>query len=333
MNLFQYIDRIKSELIPPVSNKVVINDKIQVMVVGGPNNRRDFHVEMGEELFYQIKGRSNIYNVLVFRKYFDTYFPAGSMDLDVILDNSKKVRFRIKEGDMFILPAGIPHSPQRYADTIGLVFERMRSETEIDCLRWYKQSSLEVDYEEFFHCKDLGTQVKAVIENYNKFASNRENQSLTNTQPPKKSNLADHSNFTQQLSSLPNMSNIAFPRSLQDTTHQFLKDPEKLRDVLLDGEFRMTLIKGGCSSPSIFADEMQSINIRWASSNPMQKTIFLWQLRGKSQILSPSEEAPKNTIHSDEGDISLIRFEDPHTLSLIHADSNSCIVIISNKNA
>jgi len=58
LNLFQYIDRIKSELIPPVSNKVVINDKIQVMVVGGPNNRKDFHVEMGEELFYQIKGRS-----------------------------------------------------------------------------------------------------------------------------------------------------------------------------------------------------------------------------------------------------------------------------------
>ena len=50
------MDKIKNELVPPVSNKVIINDKIQVMIVGGPNDRRDFHIEMGEEIFYQIKG-------------------------------------------------------------------------------------------------------------------------------------------------------------------------------------------------------------------------------------------------------------------------------------
>ena len=56
LNLFKHIDQIKNDLVPPVSNRVIINDKIQVMIVGGPNNRRDFHIEMGEELFYQIKG-------------------------------------------------------------------------------------------------------------------------------------------------------------------------------------------------------------------------------------------------------------------------------------
>ena len=56
LNLLKHIKNIKNELVPPVSNKVIINDKIQVMIVGGPNDRRDFHMEMGEELFYQIKG-------------------------------------------------------------------------------------------------------------------------------------------------------------------------------------------------------------------------------------------------------------------------------------
>jgi 3-hydroxyanthranilate 3,4-dioxygenase len=56
LNLFTHIDKIKNELVPPVSNKVIINDKIQVMIVGGPNDRKDFHIEMGEEIFYQIKG-------------------------------------------------------------------------------------------------------------------------------------------------------------------------------------------------------------------------------------------------------------------------------------
>lgn len=36
---------------------------------------------------------------------------------------------------IFLLPAGVPHSPQRFADTVGLVIERRRLETELDGLR------------------------------------------------------------------------------------------------------------------------------------------------------------------------------------------------------
>jgi 3-hydroxyanthranilate 3,4-dioxygenase len=76
----------------------------------------------------------------------------------------------IREGESFILPAKIPHSPQRAADTIGLVVERERVPTEQDGLRWYiNDKSTDVLYERWFHCVDLGTQLKPIIEGF--FAS------------------------------------------------------------------------------------------------------------------------------------------------------------------
>lgn len=77
----------------------------------------------------------------------------------------------IKEGELFLLPGRIPHSPQRFSHTIGLVIERDREEDEIDCLRWYvpDQPQAEVLYEEYFHCFDLGQQLKPVIQRF--FAS------------------------------------------------------------------------------------------------------------------------------------------------------------------
>lgn len=56
INLERHINEIKHTLKPPVSNKVIIDGDIKVMIVGGPNDRTDYHIEMGDELFYQIKG-------------------------------------------------------------------------------------------------------------------------------------------------------------------------------------------------------------------------------------------------------------------------------------
>lgn len=114
------------------------------MIIGGPNNRKDFHEQDGEEWFYMVKGDMNL-----------KIFADGAVH-DVL----------IKEGDMYMLPAHTPHSPQRFADTVGVVIERKRMPGEIDHLRWYCDACSAVVYEESFFCTDLGSQLKPVIERY-----------------------------------------------------------------------------------------------------------------------------------------------------------------------
>ena len=144
-NLRKWVDENRHLLKPPVGNKMMWGDsEFLVMVVGGPNARKDYHVEDGEELFYQIEG-----------------------DITVkVIENGTPRDIVIREGDLFLLPAGIPHSPQRPAGTIGLVVERMRQTSEIDHLKWYCEKCGELLYDATFHCKDLGTQLKPVIEGF-----------------------------------------------------------------------------------------------------------------------------------------------------------------------
>lgn len=87
----------------------------------------------------------------------------GDMCLKVI-EGGKHRDVVIREGHSFLLPARVPHSPQRYADTVGLVVERERLLSEMDGLRFYTgTSSTEVLFERWFHCDDLGTQLTPII--------------------------------------------------------------------------------------------------------------------------------------------------------------------------
>lgn len=145
LNLKAWIDENRRLLKPPVGNKLVWPDtEFNVMIVGGPNRRKDYHIDPGEEWFYQIE---------------------GDMVLKV-MEDGKPRDITIKEGEMFLLPSLVPHSPQRFADTVGMVIERIRREDEKDHLRWYCESCGEVLYDESFHCTDLGTQLKPIIERF-----------------------------------------------------------------------------------------------------------------------------------------------------------------------
>jgi len=144
-NLKQWIDENRHKLKPPVGNEQIWKEdhpEFMVMVVGGPNARKDFHVEDGEELFYQLEGD------IVVRVVED----------GVIRD------IEIKEGDIFLLPPKVPHSPQRKANTVGLVVERRRREGEQDGLQWYCEGCNTKLYEAFFPLTDITTQLKPVME-------------------------------------------------------------------------------------------------------------------------------------------------------------------------
>jgi len=144
-NLKAWVEENREHLKPPVGNKLVCQDSdFLVMVVGGPNRRKDFHIEDGAEFFLQIEG-----------------------DITVrVMEDGKPRDIPIKEGEIFLLPPHVPHSPQRPANTIGLVVERQRREGELDHLRWYCEQCGEVLHDAEFKLEDLGTQLEPIIENY-----------------------------------------------------------------------------------------------------------------------------------------------------------------------
>lgn len=154
-NLQQWIDENRDLLKPPIGNKNLYKQAgdFIVMVVGGPNARKDYHFNESEELFYQIE---------------------GDITVRVQLDG-KAQDIHIKEGDIFLLPGNIPHSPIRPANTVGLVIERVRQGTDmVDGLHWYcekcnhplkkfefKLVNIEEDFKsrfkEFYSSEDLRT--------------------------------------------------------------------------------------------------------------------------------------------------------------------------------
>ncbi len=146
-NLNEWIEKNRDKLKPPVGNDQLWKDDnpdFMVMVVGGPNTRKDYHVDESEEFFYQVQ---------------------GDITLKVVEDGVKH-DVHIKEGDVFLLPPGIPHSPQRPADTIGLVVERKRNEGELDGFVWFCDSCGEKIHEEFMVLTDITTQLKPVFEKF-----------------------------------------------------------------------------------------------------------------------------------------------------------------------
>ncbi|CAF0963340.1 unnamed protein product [Rotaria sordida] len=144
INVDQWLKENEQQFQPPVCNKLLHNNQLTIMFVGGPNIRKDYHLEEGEEVFYQIK---------------------GDMCLKVLEQNQHR-DIMIKEGEIFLLPANIPHSPNRFENSMGFVMERKRDEDELDCVRYYQDHSTNRLYERWFHTTNLGIQLGPVIKEF-----------------------------------------------------------------------------------------------------------------------------------------------------------------------
>jgi 3-hydroxyanthranilate 3,4-dioxygenase len=166
LNFKAWIEENRHLLKPPVGNKVVWKDgEFIVMVVGGPNSRKDYHYNETPEFFYQVEGD------IVLK----------------IIENGTPKDVHIKEGDIYLLPSKVPHSPQRGANTVGLVIEYQRHEGVRDALLWFCESCTTKLYEEDFTVKNIETDMPII---FDKYYGDEEKRTCPNCcevmQPPKK---------------------------------------------------------------------------------------------------------------------------------------------------
>ena len=144
-NLREWIAAHRELLKPPVCNReIYAGSEFIVMIVGGPNSRKDYHDDPGPELFHQIE---------------------GDMLLTTMQDG-RPVDIPIREGDIFLLPPHLPHSPQRFAGTVGLVVERQRKPAEKDGFLWFCERCDAKLYDEYLHVADIVVDLPPVLERF-----------------------------------------------------------------------------------------------------------------------------------------------------------------------
>lgn len=137
-NLNKWIEQNRESLKPPVGNRNLYKESEDyiVMVVAGPNARKDYHYNETEELFYQLEGEIEVH----------------------IQEDGKKKTMKLGPGDMYLHPAKIPHSPVRHDHSIGLVVERKRVDDDAkDGLLWFCDNCNNKLYEVYFPLQDIET--------------------------------------------------------------------------------------------------------------------------------------------------------------------------------
>ena len=145
INFERWVKEHEHLLKPPVNNKQMwerTGDFI-VQVVGGPNQRTDYHVDPYEEWFYQVK---------------------GNMRVELMTEDGPKT-VHIGEGEMWLLPRNIPHSPQRpEPGSIGIVIERIREEGTEEAFQWYCPNCSAKVHEVWLQVRDIVADLPPVFQ-------------------------------------------------------------------------------------------------------------------------------------------------------------------------
>jgi len=147
-NLKRWVAENQSYFNPPFrTNKLLVHHKdFLVMVLRGPNTRLDFHIEPGDEFFYQVE---------------------GDMELHLKPDGERRQVVQIKEGEIFVCPGGLPHSPRRFDNTWGLVIERKRRLGEKEEFAWFCEKCDELVLSRIMDPDNIPAQVSQVYQEFN----------------------------------------------------------------------------------------------------------------------------------------------------------------------
>lgn len=138
---------------PYKTNRVLAHyNEFIVMVLHGPNSRLDFHREAGEEFFHQVH---------------------GDIELHLKAEGGPRKVVKIREGEIFLCPAGVAHSPRRGAETWGLVIERKRKPGEHDQFLWFCENCDEKVLSHTLVQGDVAAQVTRIYQKFNADAAMR----------------------------------------------------------------------------------------------------------------------------------------------------------------
>ncbi|HWP57985.1 MAG TPA: 3-hydroxyanthranilate 3,4-dioxygenase [Candidatus Acidoferrales bacterium] len=148
VNLKRWVEENQNLFSPPQkTNRVIVHySEFIVMILRGPNARLDFHLEPGEEFFYQIE---------------------GDIELHIKPEEERRRVVRIRQGEIFVCPGNLAHSPRRGEGTWGLVIERKRRADEQEQFVWFCERCDELVLRETVTQGDIAAQVSRIYEKFN----------------------------------------------------------------------------------------------------------------------------------------------------------------------
>jgi len=145
-NLQAWIDTNLPQALGAIGNKEVFKGADFIFqIIKGPNARNDFHIDPWDEIFFQIRGHIFVH----------------------VIEAGRERRVRINEGQLFLLPKHVYHSPRRPPGSIGLVIERPRKPDELDGIAWFCPSCARKLHQVDFWCDDIERGLRDVIQAFN----------------------------------------------------------------------------------------------------------------------------------------------------------------------